>query len=323
MINKINKDWEQEIETFKNAIRVKLQEKGVDIDYIVKHVFHNMPMKSDSEEEKMFDIFLKDYYQEIADRVEQGNLDFLLALKFLWGFEPATQKTKYMQNYYIEAEESRQKALDRVLKRIPSTLASMLDRHLFNRWKRAQVPEKLEIPLGYLNGHEFKLVRPAKRDLWFVQMDGQLLEFGIRLGHLGKSGIQHKVGVADFGGIKRVTILVATDSDQFKYNISRLEIYFRDEEFRYTPWFTTLGGWDYLDPADKKIIGPYLIVTHTILGDDTNRFEKEVVDGSTLIIDKKQFYPTVAVNSDVAYIMESWEIQEYALGKDWERPWLK
>jgi len=316
------KEWEEITVDFERSIRRKLGEKGVDVDYIIKHVKSKLPFVSCSNEEKFYDKFLEDYYQGIANETENGLWNPLLVLKFLWEFEPITQRTKYYQQYYLDAEESRQRALDGVLELIPSEIASMLDRHLFNRWKRAQVPEKLEIKLGQLNGHEFKLVRPAKRDLWFVQMDGQLLEFGIRLGHLGKSGIQHKVGVADFGGIKRITILVYTDTDRFDYNTVRLEVYFKDEEFRYTPWFLAMNEFN-MEPEDKRVIGPYMIVCHALLGDDTNRFEKEVVDGSTLIIDKEQFYPTVAINSEEVYIVENWKIQDYAITKDWERHWLK
>ena len=275
-----NDSFRNEVERFFISINRNVPEFA---EYIVHHVRHNLPFVSDSAMEKAYDRFLIDYYSSLTKRVENDELSPLLALSLMQRFVPESQKTTYLQNYYINAEDARIEAMERVMLKIKPHQMELFNDDLKRIWKRAHAREQEFVRL---DGDNLMLFRREKKDHWFLKYKDEVSPYWVRLGHLGRSKIKTNHKVFDYpDGTRKIVLNVLGRDSQLK-----CEIYNKDGKITFTPWI--LNGYG-LDEYEDFFIFQIRTSTSTEPESESDRFEIKRIDDDILkVVDKKGFYPT-------------------------------
>ena len=221
----------------------------------VEYYMRGWTYPSDSSLEEAHNKTVKAISAEILQEFREGMMDALTAVSLLHRFQPVTQKTRYFQDYYIEAEEVWNKALDEVLNTLDWQTAKLLNNELQRKWKWIRAPETATITIS--ETPDIRLYRRNKSDIWYLSYEGEHNDnLYVMLGHLGTSRIVTSLRTDEIDGSMRISILV--NHEAYIHNYCNLpaacEINITPSGVTFSPWRLKADVFEALYPAKGSLV---------------------------------------------------------------------
>ena len=242
------------IKEFEKLFVTALLAEGVEIGgyalaaEVLKYYLNGWTYPSESDLERAHNSACIRFYKEILENYKSGKISLLTAIAAIRAFEPATQKTIYVEltPLYVEAEAAQREALESLLSRMRWEEARCLNGHLYALWKRTRVPERDSIFCDTVSGGvpiSLVLERREKRDEWWLSGTIGQHEvshpYYVKLGHLGTGRLNVSLDVYQHNGNLAVAVIVSHDRPDC-HGHCRLpvatEITIRDGTVTYHPW---------------------------------------------------------------------------------------
>jgi len=221
----------------------------------VEYYIKRWAYPSDSNIEEAYNKTVKEIVTEILQEFREGMMDALTAVSLLHKYRPVTQKTRYFQDYYIEASEIWNRTLEEILNTMDWDTVSLFNEEFRRKWKWIRAPETATITINKVP--DIRLYRRNKSDVWYLSYEGEHNDdLYVRLGHIGASKITTSLRTDEVNGNKRISILVNHEVYIHDYcNLpAATEINVTPSGVTFSPWRLKADVFEALYPAKGSLV---------------------------------------------------------------------